>query len=67
LNPPLAPADLPEWISWVGQDANGWWWGFEHEPNPGDSGWYENEVGRYRKLAESHPPPEWRDTLRRVR
>lgn len=63
----LPSVELTEWISWIGQDANGNWWGFEHEPNPGDCGWYENEVGRYRKLAESGPPPDWRDTLRRVR
>ena len=67
MNPPWAPAELPEWIAWVGQDANGWWWGFEHEPNAGDCGWYENEVGRYLKLTESGPSPDWRDTLQRVR
>ena len=35
------------WVHWLAQDADGAWWGFEVEPLMHDSGWYENEVGRY--------------------
>ena len=23
---------LPEWVRYVAQDANGFWWGYKHEP-----------------------------------
>lgn len=57
----------PPWVRWVAQDANGAWWGFEHEPNEGDTSWYENEVGRYVRLDGGKPNPRWMDTLKRVR
>lgn len=54
---------LPSWVAWLAQDADGAWWGFEHEPNRHDSGWYENEVGRSVRLARTAPDPDWRHTL----
>jgi hypothetical protein len=57
---------LPPWVRWIGQDADGAWWGYEHEPNQADHGWYENEVGRSVRLARTAPNPEWRATLRAV-
>lgn len=62
--PPAAP--LPAWAAWLAQDADGAWWCFEVEPNQHDTGWYENEVGRYRKVRQDAPNPNWRDTLIRV-
>jgi hypothetical protein len=62
----LAGCILPAWAGWVAQDANGNWWGFEHEPNQGDTSWYENEVGRYVRLAQGTPNPDWTETLRAV-
>jgi hypothetical protein len=53
----------PPWATWQAQDADGAWWCFEAEPNQHDTGWYENEVGRYRKLGQGAPNPHWRDTL----
>lgn len=60
-------SDLPAWVRWLAQDRNGAWWGFEHEPNEGDDGWYENEVGRAVRLAEGDANDRWRATLRKVR
>lgn len=59
---------LPGWVAWVARDADGAWWGFEVEPLPHDSGWYENEVGRYVRIARAAPGPgDWRSTLERLR
>jgi len=58
---------LPDWVRWLAQDADGSWWGYEHEPNEGDSGWYENEVGASIKLLDAQHNPRWRHTLRRAR
>jgi hypothetical protein len=63
---PFAPEECPDRVAWIAQDGNGAWWGYEHEPNQGDVGWYENEVGRYLRLGESAPPANWRTALRRV-
>lgn len=64
---PEQHAEVPVWVRWVAQDANGAWWGFEHEPNEGATSWYENEVGRYLRLADAPPNPEWTTTLIRWR
>ncbi len=56
----------PDWVRWIGQDKNGAWWGFEHEPNEGAVSWYENEVGRYVKLSQGAPNLAWRRTLEKV-
>ena len=65
-NPPpdfLNVDDLPDWVQWLAQDADGTWWGFEAEPNEADHGWYENEVGRYLRLAAGEPNALWRESL----
>ena len=54
-------------MHWIAQDADGAWWGYEHAPNRGDIGWYENEVGRIVRLADGPPPVDWQLTLERVR
>jgi hypothetical protein len=60
--------DLPDWVAWIAQDANGALWGYEAEPNKQDHGWYENEVGRIVRLGSGTPPVDWEATLiRRVR
>lgn len=58
---------LPGWVHWIAQDADGAWWGYEHSPNRGDIGWYENEVGRIVRLGNGPPPEDWQLTLERVR
>lgn len=57
---------LPGWVHWIAQDADGAWWGYEHSPNRGDIGWYENEVGRIVRRGEGPPPADWQLTLERV-
>ena len=52
MNKPQIPKDLPHWVCWLAQDANGRWWAFEAEPNEYDQGWYENEVGRCLQLND---------------
>jgi len=58
---------FPGWVNWLAQDADGTWWGFEVEPLQHDTGWYENEIGRYIRLEAGTGNPAWRDTLRRVK
>lgn len=58
---------LPDWVQWLAQDADGTWWGYEAEPLQRDGGWYENEVGRYVRLAQGDPNPRWQQTLSRRR
>jgi len=56
----------PPWVAWIAQDADGAWWGFEHEPNEGVCSWYENEVGRYVKLRQGAINQHWKKSLHRV-
>lgn len=59
----LAGIDLPDWADWLAQDEDGTWWAYEAEPNQQHNGWYENEVGRIRRLIQTAPPADWRATL----
>lgn len=65
-NPAPATASLPAWAHWLAQDADGTWWAFEAEPHAHDSGWYENEVGRYLRLTRHAPNPGWEHSLQRI-
>jgi hypothetical protein len=56
-------ADLPDWVEWLAQDADGTWWAYEAEPNQQDRGWYENEVGRILRVAKTAPPEDWQMML----
>ncbi|MDH5445201.1 MAG: hypothetical protein OEY52_06550 [Gammaproteobacteria bacterium] len=58
---------LPEWVNWLAQDANGSWWGFEQEPLMHDTGWYENEIGRYIRVEIENANPDWRQSLQKVK
>ncbi len=55
--------NIPDWVNWMAQDADGNWWGYEVEPQEHYSGWYENELGRSIHLKRSHPNPKWKITL----
>jgi hypothetical protein len=57
---------IPAWALWLAQDADGVWWAYEVEPHQHDIGWYENEVGRYRRLWRAEPNPDWRNSLKRL-
>lgn len=58
---------LPDWVAWIAQDATGTWWGYEVQPQEYDQGWYENELGRYIRIWEGDPNPDWRNTLQSTR
>ena len=55
--------DIPQWVQWLAQDADGQWWGYEAEPNRSHNGWYENEVGRFIRLDRGEANPEWAGSL----
>ena len=57
----------PDWVCWLAQEESGAWWGYEQEPLQHDSGWYENEIGRYIKVADEPGNPDWRKTLRKIK
>ena len=59
-------SQLPDWVRWIAQDADGSWWAYEHEPNMSDSGWYENEVGRSIYLQKDQPDSQWRQKIHMV-
>lgn len=62
----VSTLEMPEWVQWIAQDADGVLWGYEVEPLQHDHGWYENEVGRNIKLLSADTNPEWQATLQKV-
>ena len=65
---PKADLDsLPDRVSWLAQDADGTWWGFEAIPNVQHNGWYENEVGRYVRLYQEAVNVNWQSSLRKIK
>jgi hypothetical protein len=59
--------EIPEWVCWVAQDADGAWWGYQAEPNQSHQGWYENEVGDSVQLGNETPNHNWAVTLKRIK
>lgn len=59
--------EMPEWIGWIAQDADGTWWGYQVEPNLSHQSWYENEVGRSVRLGKEAENLDWMSTLKRVK
>jgi hypothetical protein len=59
-------ANLPAWAEFAAQDVEGTWWAYEAHPNKHDHGWYEHEAGRYRRLKEKAPNPDWERALIRI-
>ena len=62
----LADLDIPHWVNWIAQDADGTWWGYQVEPLQNHHGWYENEVGQNIKLTEDRPNPDWQNSLEKI-
>lgn len=58
--------NLPDWIRYIAQDADGQWWGYEVEPNLSDISWYENEVGKFIQLHKEAPVKDWQNTIIRI-
>ncbi|MGB1111082.1 MAG: hypothetical protein ACPG4N_12050 [Gammaproteobacteria bacterium] len=59
----IDPGQIPGWAKWLAQDEDGAWWVFEAEPNEAEHAWYENEVGRYRRLGQGASNPDWASAL----
>jgi len=55
--------NLPDWVRWTAQDADGAIWGYEVEPLQHHEGWYENEVGRSIKIEQLSCNNNWQKTL----
>jgi len=58
--------DIPNWVKWTAQDADGAWWGYSVEPLEFSDGWYENEVGSRIKIKHTAANPDWKNSLFRV-
>jgi hypothetical protein len=59
--------EMPEWVCWLAQDADGVWWGYQAEPNQSHNGWYENEVGDSVRLGEKPYINDWKESLERIK
>lgn len=59
--------EIPDWVCWIAQDADGTWWGYQVEPNLSYKNWYENEVGEYVRLGKGARNSDWRSTIKRVK
>ena len=57
---------FPAWMRWIAQDEDGIWWGYEHEPNMSDTGWYENEVGLSKKIIHQKSSLHWALSLKKI-
>lgn len=60
------PEQLPSWVNWKAQDADGAWWGYSVEPLEFSDGWYENEVGTRLKIKHCRANPNWKDSLTKI-
>jgi hypothetical protein len=60
-------SEIPAWVCWIAQDADGTWWGYEVEPNLSHVSWYENEVGKSVRLGKGAKIYDWVSTLKRVK
>ena len=60
LKPDLSAINVPEWVNFIAQDADGSWWGYSVEPLENHRGWYENEVGQNVKLLRTEESDNWR-------
>lgn len=58
--------NLPEWVKWIAQDADGAWWGYSVEPLEFSDGWYENEVGQRIKIEHAKANPDWINSLTKI-
>lgn len=59
--------DIPQWVKWMAQDADGAWWGYSVEPLEFSKGWYENEVGLRIKIRQTQANPNWKSSLTKIK
>lgn len=58
--------ELPSWVKWKAQDADGAWWGYSVEPLEFSNGWYENEVGQRIKIEQTQANSNWKNSLIKI-
>lgn len=58
--------ELPSWVKWKAQDADGAWWGYSVEPLEFSNGWYENEVGQRIKIEQTQANLNWKNSLIKI-
>lgn len=63
--PDLTDIDVPAWVRFIAQDADGSWWGYSVEPLQNHRGWYENELGEHVRLKKTAPCDAWSQQLYR--
>jgi len=56
-------SNTPGWARYVAQDPDGSWWAYEAEPHIHDNGWYENEIGRLKKIGDGDKNQNWKNSL----
>jgi len=64
--PSIFDLETPNWANWLAQDQDGTWWAYEVEPLKFHKGWYENEVGRYKKIRVDSPAINWKEQLFKI-
>ncbi|MBD3671652.1 MAG: hypothetical protein HUJ29_12855 [Gammaproteobacteria bacterium] len=58
---------IPGWANWIAQDPDGTWWAYKAEPLQMHMGWYENEIGIYKRLTKSPAPSNWKKEIYRIK
>ncbi|VAW65250.1 hypothetical protein MNBD_GAMMA08-2988 [hydrothermal vent metagenome] len=66
LKPDLENINVPNWVRFIAQDADGAWWGYSVEPLQNHRGWYENEVGEHIKLLQTAEQKHWQQCVFKV-
>ncbi len=59
--PDFSLLEVPAWVNYIAQDADGSWWGYSVEPLQNHRGWYENELGENVKLVDELHSSEYTD------
>ncbi|MFK5915462.1 MAG: hypothetical protein QM484_13910 [Woeseiaceae bacterium] len=59
--------ELPDWVNWLAQDADGAWWGYSVEPLEFSDGWYENELSSRTKIKHAKANSDWKNSLTKIK
>ncbi len=57
--------DIPDWVSWIAQDAGGVWYGYAGKPQKYPDGIWDNR-GQLIELAHGAKPKDWTQELYEV-
>ena len=53
--------EIPDWVKWIAQDKDGWWYGFERQPQRHMDSW--GTAGHEILLANGPKPENWKEEL----